>query len=273
MTRWLVKNLPQNVDVTLGGSIQAWVMNFARLVEPVKRRLGQRLILSTTDAGDGLAAVQIKGLEGRLYVPESTVGSLQITLPEQLDDWHWHYYEIPQTRVEPDDIVFDCGSAEGLFAFINRQRCRRVYAFEPLPAFVKGLSRTFSGDTNVEVVPCALGESPGPAYIREAGMSTCVTADTSGTPVTIESIDHYCAQRNIRISYLKADLEGFEMSLLRGAVESLRAFKPKIAITTYHRKEDPVEIAHWLKKVNPSYRLLLKGLNRIHRNPVMLHAW
>ena len=63
---------------------------------------------------DNMLSVQIKGHPGKLYFSKDIpVRSLYQTLVEQLYRWHWHYYQLPQTRVGADDIVFDCGSAEG----------------------------------------------------------------------------------------------------------------------------------------------------------------
>src|ERR1700733_6542706 len=55
--------------------------------------------------------------------------------------WHWHQYEISETTVRPDDVVFDCGAAEGLFAFNVASRCKQVVCFEPLSVFVDCMRR------------------------------------------------------------------------------------------------------------------------------------
>jgi FkbM family methyltransferase len=268
------KNLPGDVEYNLGGSVTSWLMNYLRGVPPIQRRLSSRLIQSIVDDKQEFLIVQVKGFPGRMYFPRNVpIGALFITLPEQLYSWHWHYYQIPQTRIEPGDVVFDCGSAEGAFAFLNRHLDCRIHAFEPLPSFVKGLQKTFADSPNVIVVAAGLADKPGVTYLHEEGMSSFLTSENTGREVAVESIDHYCSQNRIALSYLKADLEGFEMSMLRGAAETIRAHKPRIAITTYHKPEDPVEISRWLKSVNPNYRFLLKGINRTHGNPVMLHAW
>ena len=249
-------------------------MNYLRGLPRIQRHLAQRFIESVVDDEKEYLIVQVKGYKGKLYFPRNVpLGALFVTLPEQLYAWHWHYYQIPETRVEADDVVFDCGAAEGAFAFLNQHHRCSIHAFEPLPAFVKGLNRTFANSPNVHVVPAALADKPGSAFLHEEGMSSCLTTENTGKQVAVESIDHYCSENKIRLSYLKADLEGFEMSMLRGAVETIRAFKPRIAITTYHKPEDPIEISKWLKSVHPDYRMLLKGINRMHGNPVMLHAW
>jgi FkbM family methyltransferase len=274
MKRLFNSGVPRDIPWTWGGSVSAWTLNCLRVPRPVERLLAGRFIENITEAGDNMLSLQIKGYEGKLYFSkEVTTTSLYQTLVEQLYSWHWHYYQVPQTRVRADDIVLDCGSAEGIFPFLNRRSARRIYAFEPLPAFIKGLQRTFGDDPAVIVVPAALAETPGTAYLHEAGLNSSLTSTPGGPAVKVDSVDHYCEEHKIEISYLKADLEGYEMHALRGAAESIRVCKPRIAITTYHRKEHAREISDWLKSLNPGYRFLLKGICRLNANPIMLHAW
>jgi len=256
------------------GSPTAWVMNCLRAIGKVETYLAKRHIENVNQETDSQFAVQLKGHEGRFYFPQVlTIECLFPLLIEQLYKWHWHYYQIPQTRIEADDVVFDCGSAEGLFTFLNRRQARQIFAFEPLPVFVKSLHRTFKQDSNIEVVGSALAEKPGHAYVREDGPSSFLTTEPTGNSVAIDSIDNFCGQRGVRMSYLKADVEGYEMNLLAGAANSIKANKPKIAITTYHKKEHAGEIIGFLRSLNPAYKFLLKGICRPHGNPIMLHAW
>ena len=273
MSLRLARNLPDGVPYT-PGSPYAMVMNFLRFVPAYRRLIGDRLITSVTEEGEKHVGIHVKGFEGTLYFPRNVpLYNLRYSLPEQIYRWHWHYYQLPQTRVEDGDVVFDCGSAEGAFPFLNRHRKCAIYFFEPLPNFTEALQRTFAGTQKVKIVPSAVGEKRAQAYVGGSGLDGHVTFENTGRPVMIESIDEYCAEHKLALNYLKADLEGYEMNALRGAAETILKHKPRIAITTYHRKEDPVEICAWLKRVNPAYRMLLKGLNKMHGNPVMLHAW
>ena len=52
-----------------------------------------------------------------------------------------------------------------------------------MPSFIKGLQRTFAGDPVVVVVPDALAETPGVAYLQEAGISSSLTSTPGGLRV------------------------------------------------------------------------------------------
>ncbi|OGE45041.1 hypothetical protein A3B39_05450 [Candidatus Daviesbacteria bacterium RIFCSPLOWO2_01_FULL_37_10] len=102
---------------------------------------------------------------------------------------------------------------------------------------------------------------------------TGILSSNTISPVDIKTIDQLFFEKNIKITYLKADLEGYEMQMLKGASKTIKKFKPKIAITTYHKKNDHIYICNFLKKLNPSYHFYLRGVDRRHGNPIMLHAW
>jgi hypothetical protein len=84
--------------------------------------------------------IHFRSLVRPLYVPKS-FGTSQIfqVISEIFREDDWHYYEIPETKIKTDDIVVDCGAAEGLFSLNISGRCKKVYAIEPLPDFVWAL--------------------------------------------------------------------------------------------------------------------------------------
>lgn len=71
-----------------------------------------------------------------------------------------------------------------------------------------------------------------------------------------------------RVDFIKMDIEGAEVDALLGAEETIKRFKPKLAICTYHRPTDPIEIRKILLNYNPNYRF--KELKRGER---VLYAW
>jgi len=60
-----------------------------------------------------------------------------------------------------------------------------------------------------------------------------------------------------RIDFIQADIEGAERNLLRGAVEVLKEHRPRLAICTYHLKDDPVVLIKIIKDANPKYKIHL----------------
>jgi FkbM family methyltransferase len=220
--------------------------------------------------------VGLRGLTRPLYWPaEQPLHSLYMVLSEALDARNWHYYEIPETRVAPDDIVADCGAAEGIFSLLVQRRAAHVYAIEPAPHWTDSLTRTFACAPNVTVLPVALGDAPRRACMSGGTLDSALSATQSegALEVAVETLDRLFVDRDRPLTYLKADLEGFELSMLAGAERTIARYHPKIAITTYHRADDADEITAFLHRVEPRYRVRTKGIDAITGEPVMLHAW
>jgi len=192
-------------------------------------------------------------------------------IDEQFDPQNWHQYEIEGTRVEPNDVVFDCGASEGLFSLRVASRCRKVIAFEPLPDFQAALVRTFANASNVEILPFAVGRDRGTVRFHPAAGGS-VKSTEGGLMVQQRNLDQVVLDKAERIDFLKADIEGAEMEMLEGARETLIRDRPKIAITTYHRKGDSKLFAEFLQLLDVGYKTKTKGTNGCGE-PVMLHAW
>ena len=255
---------------TTGGGFSDWLLN---CLSPPCGVLARRLI-SRCEVVGCFREFEIRGFAGVLYVdPSISLRSFHQTLAEQGYAWQWHYYQVPQTRVTPADFVIDCGSAEGLFPFLTRSVASGIVCFEPLPEFVRGLKRTFGADTNVRIVSSALGERAGRAFLGRSDISSSITLETTDTPVEVDTIDAYCERTGFPVSYLKADMEGYEMRLLRGASRTIARLRPKIAVTTYHEPGHAEEIAEFLRSLVPTYRFRTKGIESKTGVPVMLHAW
>ena len=252
------------------------VADLARfLAGPTCEMSSRRYIASVRDDRDGMT-VHLHGIERALHWPVGQpLYPLYMVLTEALDRRNWHYYELDETRVTPEDVVADCGAAEGVFALLVHSRARHVYAIEPSALWTTALQRTFADAANVTILPVALGAAPGRAYLAGGALDSTVSAQAhhAAQEVTVETIDRLFADRDRPLTYLKADLEGFEVDMLAGAQRTIGRYRPKIAITTYHRAEHAGEITTFLHRIEPRYRVRTKGIDAHTGAPVMLHAW
>jgi FkbM family methyltransferase len=197
--------------------------------------------------------------------------NLLYTIATQLSDpCHWHYYESPETPVTANDVVVDCGAGEGLFGLLVARRCQAVYLVEPLPDLIVVLKQTFSRFQNVTILPVALSDHSGQGYLVEDGVNSSLSDSKQGLVVKLMTLDNLFHDKDQPVSYIKGDLEGHEMQVLAGAQNTIRRYRPKIAMTTYHSREHGQEMTDFLKAVDPAYRVKLTGLPH---HPVMLHAW
>jgi FkbM family methyltransferase len=176
-----------------------------------------------------------------------------------------HYF--PSELVDPRsvDIVVDCGAYDGdtLKYALSRfgPKFRRWIAFEPDPTNVELLRRNVASLPNdvaerVEVRAAAVGETAG--QVRFAATGTVASAISRSGGVEVELVRLDDALADTAPTYMKFDVEGAEMSALRGCTQLIRRHRPVLAICTYHRTSDHWEIPLFVADLEPSYRLYLR---------------
>lgn len=240
------------------------------LGKPQVKKVGERFIRSITDEGE-YRKVIFYGLNDPLYWPTCfPIAQLWQVAAEGFDLHDWHRYERDGTLVEPLDVVADIGAAEGLFSLVAIHRCSRAHLVEPSARFCAALARTFKPymEANKAVLHrVAVGTVPGFVSTDENGLSGKVKVADTGIPLT--TIDALFSGE--RITYLKADIEGYEMDMLRGAAETIRRDTPKLAIACYH-KDDWQDLAAFIKHIEPRYTITFKGVFQFSGRPVMIHG-
>lgn len=240
-------------------------------------RLGPRFIESIHESEDTeFLRIKLNQVLTPLYWPRSLpLFDLYKVVTECFYELDWHFYEIPETRVEAGDTVLDCGAAEGIFSLRVCERAGNVVIFEPLPLFDASLRKTFANHSNVIVESCALGEVEEVAYLKGNSLYGSVTTQVGGVPVQVKTIDKWAADNGRTVDYIKGDLEGFELKVLKGAAEIIKRDKPKIALTVYHNGNDWQEMLAYLRKLVPNYQYKVKGIsyNGGQSRPTMLHCW
>ena len=236
--------------------------------------IGPRYVSRMEEAGE-YQQVYFCGIRRPLFWPRK-LGTFDLykAATDCLHAKDWHHYEVPETRVQPGDVVLDCGAAEGLFALSVLDRAGQVAIFEPSPNFADSLRRTFDNADNAIVVPAALGSSEGKAFLTGSSLYGFVSTD-EGIPIDITTIDAWSTRMNQRVNFIKGDLESYEFEVLKGAKTTIQRDRPKIAFTVYHPGNNWREMAAFLSELVPQYKFRIKGLsyNAGHARPVMLHAW
>jgi len=214
-------------------------------------------------------------LRDHLYWPISSPieGIYQVT-SETFDEEDWHYYQKDHSEVREGDVLLDIGAAEGLFALSVIDKCKKILLIEPNDSFVNSLKRTFSNYTDkIEIFNVAVGSVDGKISFDQNSLNGRVVIDASSSnQKEMWMIDHLLPVHT-KISYLKADLEGFEVEMLKGAKETILRNRPRIAITSYHPENEAKEIIDLVKGFVPHYNYYVKGISQTKGKPVMIHFW
>lgn len=74
---------------------------------------------------------------------------------------------------------------------------------------------------------------------------------------------------NIESIFLKMDIEGGEFDALQGALETLKKYRPLLAISIYHRIDDYIRIPCFLKNNLEGYRFFIRHHSRLADETVL----
>jgi FkbM family methyltransferase len=207
------------------------------------------------------------------WPPNFSVDRLDQVIAESFDESDWHYYQKEHTKVEDGEILLDIGTAEGLFPLMVVDKCSHIYMIEPSTSFYGCLQNTFEAYSDkVTIWNTAVGNEDGLISFDENELEGMISADSSINKIAIARIDSLFKPEQ-RITYLKADIEGFELEMLKGAENVIKMHKPKIAITTYHIPNNPDEIISLIKSYVPEYKYYVKGIYEKTPKPILIHFW
>jgi FkbM family methyltransferase len=180
----------------------------------------------------------------------------------------------------PGDIVIDGGGCFGDTALYFADRvgaAGAVHVFDIVPQNLMILRANLARNPHlakrIHVEEHALWDRSDVELRFDAqGAATRVRDGARGEPVLSLTIDDFVARRAIpRVDFIKLDIEGAELPALRGARETLRRFRPRLAISVYHCDDDMVAIPNLLAEVVPEYAQYLTHVT-IHAEETVLFA-
>lgn len=131
-----------------------------------------------------------------------------------------HQYQSSRMKVEKDDVLFDIGAAEGLFALDNIDKVSKVVLLEGDSKWLEALRKTFA-----------------PFSEKVRIIEKFVADMDTDTEVSLTTLLSYVDGSS---SFVKMDIEGCEVSVINSARELLENTKDrfKFAVASYHRQHD-----------------------------------
>ena len=148
----------------------------------------------------------------------------------------------------------------------------KYHAFEPTPNTFDALNAVVAALPDsvrhlVQTYNMAVGnEKNGFIEIDIAEDISSVQCQGTGVQIPCKRIDDLFASACPTI--IKADIEGAEMELLRGAEETIRRCRPVLAIAVYHKYSDLWTIPMWIHELDCGYEIYLRHSPKVFTDTV-----
>ncbi|MBF0582698.1 MAG: FkbM family methyltransferase [Magnetococcales bacterium] len=169
------------------------------------------------------------------------------------------------------DVVLDCGACIGeisllMAGLVGTQG--EVHSFDPVPIHARycqlqaSLNPTISHVLKINVL--AVGDVSRDVAGLKRDSDSISPGGMAVDSFSMTSLDDYVSNRNLsRVNVIKMDIEGAEVAALEGASEVIKKFKPRLAISAYHKHQDFWEIPYKIKEKHSDYKLFFG-----HHSPV-----
>ena len=158
---------------------------------------------------------------------------------------------------EKGSIVIDGGAFDGGTASDFAAMGADVYAFEMDKAnYQQCLAPAAQYGFTIENM--GLGDCEREEHYQAAGVGSRRNCQGNETARFID-LDTYAVKMGLsRIDYIKLDIEGAELSVLKGAARAIGKWKPKMAISAYHKYEDMWTLAAYIHSIRPDYEFAFR---------------
>lgn len=184
-------------------------------------------------------------------------------------DVFYNQYEHKTFKIKSGDVIIDAGGFIGdtaaLFCEKTSNNCF-IHAFELLDENIKLFeynNKLNNIESFVKINQLALtNKSNETIKIKQTavqGATSIFGNDDSEISIKTITLDDYIIINNIeKVDLIKMDIEGAEIAALEGAINTIKHFKPRLALCLYHKWDDVITIPKFLTALNIEYKYYFK---------------
>jgi FkbM family methyltransferase len=135
-------------------------------------------------------------------------------------------------------IIFDIGSNFGWYSFSLEKMIKKseIYSFEPVPLTYSYLVENIKINRSTKIIPYNFGFSNNkgtfPIYYDPKGSGNASLKNLHSADKIVEcrldTLDNFCGQNNKTVDFIKCDVEGAELYVFQGGINTIKENNPII---------------------------------------------
>lgn len=175
------------------------------------------------------------------------------------DGVNHQYFDSSIVSCDENEVFVDCGGFTGDTTedYIRQYGVyKKIYVYEPSDDNIEFCRNNLEKYKNVVVRRAGVGEkNTRMAMDTSKSSSSFVNTAQGQEAVEVVSLDEDIKEK---VTFIKMDVEGFEIPAIIGAKNHIRNDAPKLAICTYHIISDMWEVPKLIDAINPNYRFYIR---------------
>ena len=195
-------------------------------------------------------------------------------------DCNSKYYLNDFIDYQQNEVLIDCGAfvGDGYYNFTkalkknNNGNYKKIVAFEPDPNNVNVLRKLKI--PHLIIINAGVSDEDSVMYFKsDLSSSHFVSGRHDGnsySEIPIKAIDN-CIDCD-DATFIKMDVEGYELNALIGAKKVISKNRPKLAICIYHSDKDMLRIAEWIRNLDLNYKLYVRQHAFFYSTETVLYA-
>lgn len=156
------------------------------------------------------------------------------------------------------DVFVDCGGFDGdtTEEFVRRNPdYRSVWFFEPSEANMLKAKKRLKGARDIYFVQKGVSDRIETLSFNSGAGSASAITEGGDVAIQVTTVDQVI---NEPVSFIKMDLEGWELKALEGARRHIQQDRPKLAVAVYHQASDFWMIPEFILGLCNNYKLYLR---------------
>ncbi len=132
---------------------------------------------------------------------------------------------------------------------------KKVILFEPSASNMQEARTRLANHRDIEFVQQGISDAGGTLWFNpDAGSASAVSAE-GACSIDVTTLDAAVSEQ---VSFIKMDLEGWELKALEGSKQHILNDHPKLAISVYHNASDFWRIPEYISSIRQDYDIYLR---------------
>jgi len=137
----------------------------------------------------------------------------------------------------------------------------KIYYFEPDKNLMDISKKELAEKNDIVYVQAVVGKEKGYEQYEPIGGGAGSVSKEGQEKVDVVTLDNFVSEN---MSYIKMDVEGYEMNALLGARRFITEHSPVLSVSVYHKPGDMHQLIKYILSINPNYKVYIRHYTKCY---------